>query len=54
LKLFNSKPQKSINRYFHHLIMDHMDAFSCSTTSLPDTTFSFNTLEELSDGITFK
>ena len=54
LKLFNLKPQKSINRYFHHLIMDHMDAFSCSTTSLPDTTFSFNTLEELSDGITFK
>ena len=54
LKLFNSEPQKSINRYFHHLIMDHMDPFSCSTVSLPDTTFSFNTLEELSSGIAFK
>ena len=54
LKLFNLRPQKLINKYFHHLIMENMDSFSCSTSSLSDNTFSFNTREELSDGITLK
>jgi molybdopterin-guanine dinucleotide biosynthesis protein A len=54
LNLFNSNPQKSMNRYFHHLIMDHMGVFSCSTVGLQDNTFSFNTREELSDGILLK
>lgn len=54
LKLFYLNPQNSVNMYFHHLIMDHMDIFNCSTSTLPDTAFSFNTIEELSNGITFK
>lgn len=54
LKLFNLRHQKSINKYFHHLIMENMDSFSCSTSSLSGNTFSFNTREELSDGITLK
>lgn len=54
LKLFKLIPQKSINKYFHHLIMENMDSFSCSTSSLSSNTFSFNTLMELSDGTALK